>query len=221
VARHFLLSPANCGGRRAQQLLSDRAASPLAHRLRSAEGAPLGDVFAFMSGLYFRGKLAYARRFAQGDGGDGLDDPAGVLIITPGIGLEPPDTLVTRARVLQFADTSVDAANDAFTRPLVQAACRLRDAIAEHADVILLGSIASPKYVSPLLEVFGGRLLFPREFVGRGDMSRGGLLLRQADAGDELQYVPVGGTIRRGVRPAKLPPLPRRSDGAGSPNGEQ
>ena len=184
MARHFLLSPANCGGRRAQQLLSDRAASPLADRLRSAEGAPLGDVFAFMSGLYFRGKLAYARRFAQGEG---LDEPAGVLIITPGIGLEPPDTLVTRARVLQFADTSVDADNDAFTRPLVQAACRLRDAIAEHADVVLLGSIASPKYVSPLLDVFGGRLLFPLEFVGRGDMSRGGLLLRQADAGDELR----------------------------------
>ena len=123
-------------------------------------------------------------------------------IITPGIGLEPPDTLVTRARVLQFADTSVDAANDAFTRPLVQAACRLRDAIPEHADVILLGSIASPKDVSPLLEVFGGRLLFPREFVGRGDMSRGGLLLRQADAGDELQ-VRAGGRHDQTRRPPR------------------
>ena len=143
MARHFLLSPANCGGRRAQQLLSDRAASTLAHRLRSDEGAPLGDVFAFMSGLYFRGKLAYARRFAR----SGEHDAAapGVLVIAPGIGLLDPDTPVTRARVLQFATTSVDAENDAFTRPLVQAASRLRDTIATDAEVILLGSVASPK----------------------------------------------------------------------------
>jgi len=208
VARHFLLSPANCGGRRAQQLLSDRAVSTLAHRLRSDEGAPLGDVFAFMSGLYFRGKLAYARRFAR----SGERDAAapGVLVIAPGIGLLDPDTRVTRARVLQFATTSVDAENDAFTRPLVQAAIRLRDTIAADAEVVLLGSVASPKYVSPLLQVFGGRLLFPREFVGRGDMSRGGLLLRQVDAEEELEYVPVGGTDRRGARPARLPPLLRR-----------
>ena len=152
----------------------------LAHRLRSEEGAALGDVFTFMSGLYFRGKLAYARRFAQSDACDSAAH--GVLIITPGIGLLHPDTPVTRARVLQFATTSVDAENDAFTRPLVQAASRLRDTIAADAEVVLLGSVASPKYVSPLLEVFGGRLLFPREFVGRGDMSRGGLLLRQVDA---------------------------------------
>ena len=180
----------------------------LAHRLRSDEGAALGDVFTFMSGLYFRGKLAYARRFAQSDVCDSAAH--GVLIITPGIGLLHPDTLVTRARVLQFATTSVDAENDAFTRPLVQAASRLRDTIAADAEVVLLGSVASPKYVSPLLEVFGGRLLFPREFVGRGDMSRGGLLLRQVDAEEELEYVPVGGTVRRGARPARLPPLLRR-----------
>ena len=180
----------------------------LAHRLRSDEGAALGDVFTFMSGLYFRGKLAYARRFAQSDACD--SGAHGVLIITPGIGLLHPDTPVTRARVLQFATTSVDAENDAFTRPLVQAASRLRDTIADDAEVVLLGSVASPKYVSPLLEVFGGRLLFPREFVGRGDMSRGGLLLRQVDAEEELEYVPVGGTVRRGARPARLPPLLRR-----------
>jgi hypothetical protein len=209
VARYFLLSPANCGGRRAQQLLSDRAASALAQRLRSEDGAPLGDVFTFMSGLYFRGKLAYARRFAHPDG-DCDSGAEGVHVIAPGIGLLHPDTQVTRSRVLQFATTSVDAENDAFTRPLMQSATRLRDAIGDDAEVVLLGSIASPKYVSPLLQVFGGRLLFPREFVGRGDMSRGGLLLRHVDLGDELEYVPVGGTVRRGARPARLPPLVRR-----------
>ena len=147
VARHFLLSPANCGGRRAQQLLSDRAASPFADHLQSAEGAPLGDVFAFMSGLYLQGKLAYARRFARG----GLDE-RGRAHHHARYRARAARHAGDRARVLRFADTSVDADNDAFTRPLVQAACRLHNAIAEHADVVLLGSIASPKYVSPLLD---------------------------------------------------------------------
>ena len=62
--RIFLLSPANCGGTRARQVVSPDARFALAERLRSREGAQLGEVFAFVSGLYFRGKLAYARRFA-------------------------------------------------------------------------------------------------------------------------------------------------------------
>jgi len=33
-------------------------------------------------------------------------------------------------------------------------------------------------YVGALAAAFGDRLRFPVEFVGRGDMSRGGLLLR-------------------------------------------
>src|SRR5690606_20239197 len=61
--RVFLLSPAHCGGRRAQLLLNEAAEFPLAQRIRSPEGAPLGEVFSFLSGLYFRGKLTYARRF--------------------------------------------------------------------------------------------------------------------------------------------------------------
>ena len=60
----FLLSPANCGGTRARQVLSPGAVFDLAQRLRSADGAALGELFAFVSGLYFRGKLMYARRFA-------------------------------------------------------------------------------------------------------------------------------------------------------------
>ena len=75
--------------------------------------------------------------------------------------------------------------------------------------VVLLGSIATSKYVEPLLEVFGDRLLFPAEFVGRGDMSRGGLMLRSARAGAELTYVPVAGATRRGPRPARLPRIKR------------
>jgi hypothetical protein len=38
-------------------------------------------------------------------------------------------------------------------------------------------------------------------------MSRGGLMLRAAASGEELDYVPVAGAIRRGARPPRLVPL--------------
>ena len=63
--------------------------------------------------------------------------------------------------------------------------------------------------IAEMLDVFGERLRFPAEFVGRGDMSRGGLLLRKAAEGAELAYVPVSGAVRRGARPPKLPSLCR------------
>jgi hypothetical protein len=61
--------------------------------------------------------------------------------------------------------------------------------------------------VDVLTEVFGERLRFPIEFVGRGDMSRGGLLLRSVRAREELIYVPVVGAVRHGPRPPKLSPI--------------
>ena len=69
-----------------------------------------------------------------------------------------------------------------------------------------LGSISTQRYVEPLLTAFGTRLLFPPAFLGRGDMSRGGLLLRAAAAANELAYEPLAGAVRHGKRPAKLPP---------------
>ena len=55
----------------------------------------------------------------------------------------------------------------------------------DRCEIVLLGSIASGKYVELLQPVFGNRLVFPPAFVGRGDMSRGGLLLRCVSAGEE------------------------------------
>ena len=90
-----------------------------------------------------------------------------------------------------FAGGDIDADNAALP-PAARASARaLLAEIGPECDVVLLGSIASPKYVDVLLEIFGDRLRFPIEFVGRGDMSRGGLLLRQASDGVELEYVPV------------------------------
>jgi len=207
-ARIFLLSPANCGGARARQVLSPRADFALARRLRSGEGAPLGELFAFVSGLYFRGKLTYARRFAVPPN-PASAIPGSVHIITPNAGLRSPDTLVTGAAMRAFADTDVHPDNAAYRRPLERSARVLAREIGSDCDVVLLGSIASPKYVDVLLTVFGGQLRFPSEFVGRGDMSRGGLLLRQAAEGLELEYIAVAGAVRHGSRPPKLPVLHR------------
>jgi hypothetical protein len=207
TSRVFLLSPANCGGTRARQVLSPRAMFTLAERLRSADGAPLGELYAFISGLYFRGKLTYARRFAAPPEPDNLTIGNGVLIITPNAGLRAPDVLVTAADIQAFAEADVHPKNPLFTVPLDRSARVLHRELGPDCDVVLLGSIASPKYVDVLVSVFGDRLLFPLDFVGRGDMSRGGLLLRKADEGAELAYVPVLGAIRHGVRPPKLEKL--------------
>jgi hypothetical protein len=197
MARLFLLSPANCGGERAQLLLSPRAAFPLAQRLRRAGGAPLGEVMSFVSGLYFRGKLAYAEAF-------GLP-----LVITADAGLQPADTPVTLASLRAAARVDIDAANLRYRRPLEATARAVAGRLGRDDTVTLLGSIASDKYVAVLLDVFGERLTFPIDFVGRGDMSRGGLLLRCVRAGAELPYVPVAGAVRHGVRPPRLAPLRR------------
>ncbi|MGE0445274.1 MAG: hypothetical protein AB7P99_08590 [Vicinamibacterales bacterium] len=205
--RVFLLSPANCGGARARMILSPSAAFTLAQQLRCEQGALLGDVFSFVSGLYFRGKLAYARRFAQPPD---LEDPVtagGTLVITPNAGLRAADTRVTLASLTAFAGADIDLENRAYREPLERGATALRDAIGPDCDVVLLGSIASGKYVELLLPIFGERLMFPAEFVGRGDMSRGGLMLRCVAAGRELTYIPVRGAVRRGTRPPKLEPI--------------
>jgi hypothetical protein len=175
----------------------------VAERLRSPEGAPVGDVFTFLSGLYFRGKLAYARRYARPPEGT-----PGVLIITAGTGLVEAEEPVTLSHLERFARVPIDAGEERYRRPLDRAARSLAER-AEGCEVVLLGSIASGKYVDILGKVFKERLLFPADFVGRGDMSRGGLLLRRVREGTELDYRPVLGAVRRGQRPPKLPKLPR------------
>src|SRR5581483_8099479 len=105
--RIFLLSPAHVGGERARLVLAERAAFPLARRLRSPAGAPLGDVMAFVSGLYFRGKLAYARAFARPPRRR-LPAWAGALVITAHTGLRPVDTRVTLADLRAAAEVDID-----------------------------------------------------------------------------------------------------------------
>lgn len=208
MRRIFLLSPANSGGQRARMVMSERATFDLAVRLRQ-RGAPLGEVFSFLSGLYFRGKLAYASAFASPPDPDSEITGSGVFVITPSAGLRSPDTPVTLDALHDFARVEVTAANPRYRDPLVKSATAVARDVGAECDVVLLGSIASPKYVDVLQGIFGDQLLFPSEFVGRGDMSRGGLLLRCVSAGEELTYVPVAGAVRHGSRPPKLDPATR------------
>ena len=164
----------------------------------------LGDVFSFLSALYFRGKKAYTEAFGKAPDGMGPG-----LVITPAEGLRFLYEPVTLARLQRWAQVDIGAKNRRFVEPLVEHAAALDRAMGKSTRIVLLGSIASDKYVRPLTQVFGDRLLFPAEFVGRGDMSRGGLLLRAARAGHELAYVPVSGALRHGPRPPRLRRLPR------------
>ena len=194
--RVFLLSPAYCGGRRAAMLLNPASRMELARRL--TEGTlTLGEAFSFMSGLYFRGKLAYAQHFGRE-----------VFVITPTRGLQPPNAQVTTALLREFAAVDVDAADQRYRIPLDRDLRKLSADHTDHAEVVLLGSIATGKYVDALSAAFGARLHYPSSFVGRGDMSRGGLLLRSVTADQELEYAPlVADAPRHGSRPPKLLPL--------------
>jgi hypothetical protein len=198
VNRIFLLSPANASGVRASIVLNPTAEFDLAIRLREP-GAPLGEIFAFISGLYFRGKLSYSKRFAH--------PPPGIygsMVITSRRGLLAPETVICPGDLRHFAAVPIDPEDRRYRDPVQRAARVLAQAITSDCEVVLLGSVASPKYTEPLAAIFGSRLMFPSAFVGRGDMSRGGLMLRCVRAGTELEYIPISGLSLRGSRPPKL-----------------
>ena len=199
--RIFLLSPAFAGGRRAKMILSDRASFPLARKLRSREGTTIAEVFTFLSGLYFRGKIAYAEMFARASNGI-----SGVFVITPTRGLVDARAPIGLKDLKEFAEIDIDKADPRYRKPLEKTLRCLARRLAADGEVIFLGSIASGKYVEILLEHFRDQLWFPADFVGRGDMSRGGLMLRCAQDREELRYIPVVGAVRKGKRPPRLSP---------------
>src|SRR5215203_4998481 len=205
--RIFLLSPARLDGKRARLLFHPVTMFPVARALHSSAGAPIGEIFTFLSGLYFRGKLAYAAAFARPPRGV----KPGVFVITPNRGLLAPSVRLTVKDLADLAKTDIDPNADEFRKPLQQDAEALAAGLGPQGEPVLLGSIATTKYIDVLLSAFQQELLFPAEFVGRGDMSRGGLLLRSVDARLELPYVPVRGAVLRGARPPKLPPRSTRS----------
>src|SRR6267142_1093204 len=96
----FLLSPANTSGLRARQLVSPRASFQAAELYRTPDGVPIAVAFAFMSALYFRGKIAYALHFAPIDN---------IFVITAGFGLVSPDWRITPERMKTMSKTPIDS----------------------------------------------------------------------------------------------------------------
>jgi hypothetical protein len=197
-AKLFLLSPATLNGLRAKQLMSLRAKFELAVRYRSERGVEIGDAFAFMSALYFRGKIAYARKFAVPSpliGGDGI------FVITSGYGLVPADWRITEERMKRMQKIDIDMSTRNYVKPLKEHATLIARALDAEGDpeaqVVLLGSVATGKYVDVLWPILGPRLRFPSAFAGLGDMARGGLMLRAAREGKELQYVTLDSSRKR------------------------
>ena len=195
-------------------MFNPEASFPLARQLHSADGAPLGALFSFVSGLYFRGKATYAQAFGRPP-----PELSGGLVISAGEGLRFLHERVTVDRLRAWAEVDIDEQNPRFTEPLVEHAEALERAYGATARFVLLGSVASDKYVRPLTRVFGDHLLFPPDFVGRGDMSRGALLLRAAREGRELDYAPVEGAVRHGPRAGSVArihrPAPARQPARG------
>jgi hypothetical protein len=186
--RVFLISPANCNGERARWVLRRGARSDLAQRLRGPEGAPIGEVFTFFSALYFRGKLAYAQAFARPPG-----CAKGTWIITPTAGLLPHDSVIRLSRLRGFSRVPISLKNRLYRYSLLRAVRKLALDIGPDCEVVLLGSIATGKYLDLLTAALGDlRLRVPADFIGLGDMSRGALLLRCVRENRELEYVSIG-----------------------------
>jgi hypothetical protein len=188
TSRVFLLSPANLNGLRAKQLMSPRATFEAARLYRTPEGVPIGLAFAFMSALYFRGKITYALHFG------GVENS---YVIAPGFGLVRADWRITEERMKTLRKTEVDIRIRNYRKPLEREAKALAARTDEDTQVVLLGSVASGKYVDVLWPIFGERLVFPAMFAGLGDMSRGGLLLRAARANKELEYTSLNAPRHR------------------------
>jgi len=196
-----LLSPAKSGGKRAELIFNPRAGFPLARRLHRGEAVPIGEIFTFLSGLYFRGKMAYARTFARPPRG-----MAGIFVITTNRGLIDADTPISLDELRALSAVEIDHEDERYRGPLERDARELAASLSRRGDAVLLGSISTKKYIHVLEAALGERLKFPTEFVGRGDMSRGGLLLRHAANEEELEYAPVTGSVRHGKRPPRLEP---------------
>ena len=199
VKRIFLLSPARTGGERAKLIFNRNTGFELARRMQRGEAASIGEVFTFLSGLYFRGKVTYAEVFSRPPRG-----VPGSLVITSNRGLLSVETPITLTELQAFAAVDVDHLDELFRGPLTRDAAALNDRLPRRSEVVLLGSVSTRKYTDSLLSVLGERLKFPIDFVGRGDMSRGGLLLRAVAAGKELEYAAIMGAILKGKRPGRL-----------------
>jgi hypothetical protein len=150
VHRIFILSPANSGGERARLIFNPKAGFDLARRLQRGEKAPVSEIFSFLSGLYFRGKLVYSTSFAR--------PPVrleGVYVITSNRGLIPVDEPLSLADLAEFGTVPIESNEPRYLEPLQEHAKKISKKCGANCEVVLLGSIGTNKYAEPLLEFFG------------------------------------------------------------------
>lgn len=179
----FVLSPANLAGRRAGFLFNPKSQASLTQRLHRA-GAPVGEVFSFISGLYFRGKLAYANAFA-----DSASDSPPILVITSTHGLLSPYASLSLRELQEMAGVPIHSASERYRSCFERDLRLLAGRASQNDHIVLLGSVATPKYLEPMMNILQHRLVIPAAFIGIGDMSRGALLLRAVREGRQLDYV--------------------------------
>jgi hypothetical protein len=191
--RVYLLSPAHAGGKRAAMLFNTNAKFELALRLRTI-GVAIGEMYSFMSPLYFRGKLTYATKFANAPSGTPCS-----LVITPSRGLMRPDSIVKLGDISELQNERLVAENPRYRDALERDLRTLSESIGRSAHVVLLGSIATRKYIPLLAEILGDRLVVPRKFIGLGNMSRGALLLQCSRDGCELEYISASQALAEAI----------------------
>ena len=176
-------------GVRGTSLLDPNSKSKLKARFRSKQGLSVGEAYRFISSLYFRGKLTYGLHFGGA---------SNTRVLVPGFGLVGPDWTLTPKRAERARSCPVDPDHAAYRRPLERDLRALLERESDRGaegegntcevEVVFLGSLATRKYLDVLVPLLGGRLLYPKVFVGCGDMRRGSLLLKAVDAGQELEY---------------------------------
>ncbi|HEY9154959.1 MAG TPA: hypothetical protein VIM69_07510, partial [Opitutaceae bacterium] len=151
-----------------------------------------------LSGLYFRGKVAYVERFSQSPSG-----AVGAWVITSNQGLLPLHAPIGLEDIRSFSQTPIASDEPRYLDPLRRDLARLVTENDASTEYVLLGSVSTDKYSEALLSVLGDRVLFPSDFLGRGDMSRGALMLRHSRSGVELDYAPLSSVSLKKRRVAK------------------
>lgn len=211
MARVFILSPARSDGVRARFLFNPKTSIAMGQEMQAGIKQPIGKVFSFLSGLYFRGKIAYAEKFSRP-----ADEGVGAWVITSNRGLLPLHAEIGLDDLKSFSLTPIASGESRYEIPLRRDLAKLVASEPVTTEFVLLGSVSTDKYVQALLAAFGKRLLFPSDFVGRGDMSRGGLMLRHSREQKELSYAVLATAVRKGKRPPKLTPTPGENQTTGN-----
>jgi hypothetical protein len=104
------------------------------------------------------------------------------------------------SRLRGFARVPISKRNPLYRRSLRRDLSKLTAQLEADCEIILLGSIASSRYLDILSEALGPRLKVPLDFVGMGDMQRGALLLRCIRENRELSYIEAAAIAARGLR---------------------